>query len=85
MTAVLRRESGASIAPSEFDTAKEIYFPVSGDTPETVAQKAATRNTVINNFYREADVNRPVLPGQIIESDGKRYKVGVDGETLTEI
>ena len=85
VTAVLRRESGASISPSEFKTAKEVYFPMPGDTPEVVAQKAITRNTVINNFYREADVNRPVLPGQIIESNAKRYKVGADGNTLEEI
>ena len=85
VTAVLRRESGASIAPTEFQTAEEIYFPVAGDTKETIEQKEKTRNTVINNFYREADVNRPVLPGQIIESDGKKYKVGMDGETITEL
>ncbi len=85
VTAVLRRESGASIAPTEFKTAEEIYFPIAGDSEETIKQKENTRNTVINNFYREADVNRPVLPGQIVESDGKRYKVGADGETLTEM
>lgn len=85
VTAVLRRESGASIAPTEFNTARDIYFPKPGDTTETIKQKAVTRNTVINNFYREANVNRPVLPGQVIESNGKKYKVGADGETLTEI
>ncbi len=85
VTAVLRRESGASIAPSEFQTAQEQYFPQPGDKPDVLTQKESLRNTVINNFYREAGVNRPVLPGQIIESDGKKYKVGSDGQTLTEI
>lgn len=86
VTAVLRRESGASIAPSEFDTARDVYFPKPGDTPEVVKEKEATRNTVINNFYREANVLRPVLPGQVIQGDdGKQYKVELDGETLTEI
>jgi hypothetical protein len=85
VTAVLRRESGASIAPTEFDTASKIYFAQPGDTDATVAQKDATRNTVINNLYREADVLRPVLPGQVIESDGKKYKVGMDGVTLEQI
>lgn len=85
ITAVLRRESGASIAPTEFDTAKDVYFPQPGDTPEVVAQKERTRNVVINNFYREADVLRPVLPGDIVEENGKRYRVGMDGETLESL
>lgn len=85
VTAVLRRESGASISPSEFSTAAEVYFPQPGDTQSTIETKAQTRNTVINNFYREANVARPVLPGQIIESKGKKYQVGTDGQSLTAI
>lgn len=85
VTAVLRRESGASISPTEFETAEKLYFPQAGDTPSTVAKKEVTRNTVINNFYREANVARPVLPGMTIESNGKKYRVGPDGVTLTEI
>ena len=85
ITAVLRRESGAAIAESEFDTARDVYFPKPGDTSDVVKQKASTRNTVINNFYREANVTRPVSAGDIVESNGQQYKVGVDGETLTEI
>jgi len=68
VTAILRRESGASIAPTEFQTAAEIYFPQPGDKPEVVQQKAITRNSAINNFYKEANAFRPVLPGQIIQS-----------------
>lgn len=85
ITAVLRRESGASIAPSEFETAEKQYFPQQGDKQETVEQKEKARNTVINNFYNEANVLRPVMPNDIIQSGGKKYKVGMDGETLTEI
>lgn len=85
ITAVLRRESGAAIAESEFVTARDIYFPQAGDKTSTVLQKENARNTVINNFYRESNTNRPVLPGQIIESGGQRYKVGLDGETLEKI
>lgn len=86
VTAVLRQESGASIAPSEFKDAVSIYFAVPGDKPETVKSKENLRNTVINSFYREANINRPVLPGQVIEGDdGQTYKVGVDGETLEPI
>ncbi len=85
VTAVLRRESGASISPTEFKNEELKYFPQPGDKPTTVAQKANARNTAINNLYREAGVNRPVLPGQVIESGGKRYQVGSDGQTLTQI
>lgn len=85
VTAVLRRESGASISPSEFRTAESQYFPQPGDAPSTVEQKAVSRNTVINNFYREGNVPRPVLPGQVIESNGRKYQVDEDGETLNEL
>lgn len=86
ITAILRRESGAAIAPSEFKTAAELYFPQPGDTPETVAAKAVTRNNAVNNFYREANAFRPTLPGQIIEADdGKKYKVAPDGQNLIEL
>lgn len=84
-TAVLRRESGAAIAPSEFKTLDETYFPQAGDGAQVLANKEKLRNTVINSFYREANVARPVLPGMIVESNGRRYKVGADGESLEEI
>lgn len=82
ITAILRRESGAAIADSEFITAEKQYFPQRGDGDGVVGQKEISRNTAINNLYRESGVNRPVLPGQIIESNGQRFKVGTDGETL---
>ena len=85
VNAVLRRESGAAISATEFDSAEKQYFPQAGDKPNVVKQKEVSRNTAINNIYREANVVRPVKPGQIIESGGKRYKVGSDGQTLTEI
>ena len=85
VTAVLRRESGAAISPTEFATEELKYFPQPGDRPSTITQKEKARNTAINNLYREANVTRPVLPGQIIESGGKKYRVDSDGETLIEL
>jgi len=82
VNAILRRESGAAIAESEFVSAERQYFPQAGDQEGVIRQKEISRNTAINNLYREAGVNRPVLPGQIIESNGVRYRVGIDGETL---
>jgi hypothetical protein len=43
INATLRRESGASISPSEFDNARKQYFVQIGDSPEVVAQKARNR------------------------------------------
>ena len=82
VTAILRRESGAAISDSEFITAEKQYFPQRGDGAGVIAQKEISRNTAINNLYRESGVNRPVLPGQIIESNGQKFRVGSDGETL---
>jgi hypothetical protein len=49
-TAVLRRESGAAISPSEFATMEKQYFPRPGDDAQTLAQKAQNRLTAINSF-----------------------------------
>lgn len=62
ITAVLRKESGAAIAESEFENARKQYFPVFGDSPEVIAQKAENRRTVIENFHRVAgDAAGPAL------------------------
>lgn len=54
INAVLRRESGAAISPSEFDNAEKQYFPVPGDSKEIIAQKRANRRTVLEGFARES-------------------------------
>jgi hypothetical protein len=43
INAVLRRESGAVIADSEFANAERQYFPQPGDSPETIRQKQRNR------------------------------------------
>lgn len=85
ITAVLRKESGAQISPEEFRRDEKKYFATFGDTDATIKQKQVARQTQIDNLYREANVARPALPGDIVESGGKSWKVGADGETLTEI
>jgi hypothetical protein len=54
INAVLRRESGASISPAEFENAKQQYFPQPGEPATVVEQKRAARETVLNGFRREA-------------------------------
>lgn len=48
--ASLRLESGAAIGPSEFERQDRIFYPQTGDTPETLEQKARARQTVIEGF-----------------------------------
>ena len=50
MTAVLRKESGAAISQSEFETAERQYFPRVGDDPATIAQKAKNRELAIQGI-----------------------------------
>lgn len=54
VNAVLRRESGAAINPSEFESAEKQYFPRFGDLAEVQAQKAANRQIVIQALQAEA-------------------------------
>lgn len=43
INATLRRESGASISPAEFDNAEKQYFPQVGEGADVIAQKANNR------------------------------------------
>lgn len=52
--AILRRESGAVINPSEFEETDKQYFPQYGDSPEVLAQKAQGRIQAIANLRRSA-------------------------------
>lgn len=54
ITAQLRKESGASIAPSEFATAEKLYFPKPGDTQAVIDAKAKTRKTAIEAMKVQA-------------------------------
>lgn len=50
INAVLRRESGAVITPSEFENAEQQYFPQPGDSAEVIAQKKKNRQDAIAGF-----------------------------------
>lgn len=54
VNSVLRRESGAAIAPTEFESATRQYFVRPGDDPQTIAQKQANRALVLQSFIGEA-------------------------------
>jgi hypothetical protein len=53
VNAQLRRESGAAISQGEFDSAEKQYFPVPGDSPDTIKQKAANRRAAVEAMGRE--------------------------------
>lgn len=54
ITAVLRKESGASISPSEFATAEKNYFPAPGDSEKIIAQKQKAREMAIKGMKLQA-------------------------------
>lgn len=54
VNAVLRRESGAAIADSEFDSAEKQYFPRPGDTPKVLEQKKVNRLIALKGLTAEA-------------------------------
>lgn len=53
VNATLRRESGAAISPSEFDSARKQYFPQIGDGPAVIAQKKANRELAMRGLLQE--------------------------------
>jgi len=54
VTAILRKESGASISPTEFATAEKNYFPAPGDTNTIVKQKQEARDMAIKAMKIQA-------------------------------
>jgi hypothetical protein len=54
VNSVLRRESGAAISQSEFDSARKQYLPMPGDTDQARAQKRAARADLSVQFERGA-------------------------------
>lgn len=72
INAVLRRESGAVISPSEFEEGNKQYFPVFGDKPEVLEQKRKNRETAISGLQNAsgAPVERPAK-FKIISVEGK--------------
>jgi hypothetical protein len=53
-TAVLRKESGATIQPSEFADVTRIYFPEPGDDANIVRQKQRARDLAIKSLEVQA-------------------------------
>lgn len=69
INAILRRESGAVIASSEFDEARKQYFPAPGDSTKVLSDKRNTRDLVLRNFAHAAG-NAYTDPGNLSEAAG---------------
>jgi hypothetical protein len=54
ITAVLRKESGAAISPTEFYTEAQKYFPQPGDSVAVIKQKQNARETAIRAMEIQA-------------------------------
>jgi hypothetical protein len=88
INAVLRKESGAAIGAAEFENAEKQYFPVPGNPPSVIAQKAKNRATAIetiaqggNNTFRKAFSEKRAEqtqggPSVGAVEDGYRFKGG---------
>jgi molybdopterin converting factor small subunit len=70
INAVLRKESGAAISPSEFDSATKQYFPVAGDKQAVIDQKTANRLRAIANLSQAANVSLQSVIGAQNQSGG---------------
>lgn len=79
INAILRRESGAAIADTEYESAAKQYFPQAGDTPEVLEQKKENRRTVLNSLIRDA--GPAYKPVSIFNpEDGGEDPLGIFGE-----
>lgn len=79
VNAILRRESGAAIAPSEFESAEQQYFPRPGDGEAVLAQKQQNRIAVTEALKLEAEEAFTQLKAAVPETvkvNGKNVLVG---------
>lgn len=70
ITAVLRKESGASISPQEFSTAEKNYFPAPGDSETIVKQKQQAREAAIQGMRLQAGPGKKYIEQSNVTSSG---------------
>lgn len=76
VNAVLRRESGAAIAPSEFKSAEIQYFPRAGDTPEVLDQKKQNREQAFAGLKAESGPAWEKIPSATLVRRKERQPSG---------
>ena len=75
VTAVLRKESGAAISPTEFYTEAQKYFPQPGDSSAVIKQKSHARETAIKAMEMQAGPGKR----QIEQITNQAQSVGTGG------
>lgn len=81
INAVLRKESGAAISPSEFDSAAIQYFPQPGDGEAVLVQKTSNRRQAINNIILSSNTEIGFISSNInLEQQVKN--VGFDYQAM---
>ncbi len=86
INAVLRRESGAVISPSEFDNAYKQYLPRAGDTQATLDLKRNNRDLVfasLKNAAGNAYQSVNDLLGALPTTPSGTYQVNYNGKTYS--
>ena len=75
VNAVLRRESGAAISPSEFDSAAKQYFPQPGDSEMVLKQKEANRKRTMQGIAKASGsaIDESALEGLDIQPSTGGY------------
>ena len=75
ISAVLRLESGAAIAASEFDNYDKAYFPQVGDSAAVLSQKRTTRNLIAQTLKVQAGkgVSQKSSPSSKVGQTVKTY------------
>ncbi len=82
IAAVLRKESGAAISPSEYDQYSVIYFPQPDDDKQTLEMKAARRKAVSDNLILMAgDKAAKQIPNVKFEYKPTPKKIPKDAAT----
>jgi len=91
LNAVLRRESGAVIGESEFESGKKQYFPQVGDSDVVKAQKKRNREVAMRGILEEvpdgesrvAKVRGPAAAGPVKVTNAEEYAKVPSGATYT--
>ena len=76
LRANLRKESGAAIGVAEMDQERKNYFPIPGDSKETIAQKARNRTTTERAMRAAAGGGLPAAEGQPAPQQGALPQIG---------
>lgn len=65
INALLRRESGAAIADTEFDSARQQYIPIASDSQAVLDAKAQNREIVFEGLKAESGNAFDIIGGQV--------------------